>query len=131
MLAIQYIVGQLASPVEDIMKFIYSMQDLKISLERINDIRMKKSESDYSKNLIPSFTNKTIRLEHLSFRYEQYALTDTLSDINLNIEAGKVTAIVGASGSGKTTLLKLLLGYYPNFEGNITCLLYTSPSPRD
>lgn len=120
MLAIQYIVGQLASPVEDIMNFIYSMQDLKISLERINDIRMKKSESDYSKNLIPSFTNKTIRLEHLSFRYEQYALTDTLSDINLNIEAGKVTAIVGASGSGKTTLLKLLLGYYPNFEGKIT-----------
>lgn len=120
MLAIQYIVGQLASPVEDIMNFIYSMQDLKISLERINDIRMKKSESDYSKNLPPSLTDKSIKIQHLSFRYDSNALTNTLSDINLNIEAGKVTAIVGASGSGKTTLLKLLLGYYQNFQGQIT-----------
>lgn len=38
MLAIQYIVGQLNSPVEQFMSFIYSLQDVKISLERINEI---------------------------------------------------------------------------------------------
>ena len=44
-----------------------------------------------------------------------------LKNINLIIEAGKVTAIVGASGSGKTTLLKLLLGFYPPTSG-IVCI---------
>ena len=42
-----------------------------------------------------------------------------LSDINLTIPKGKITAIVGLSGSGKTTLLKLLLGFYPPSLGKI------------
>jgi ATP-binding cassette subfamily B protein len=42
-----------------------------------------------------------------------------LDGIDLTIEQGKVTAIVGASGSGKTTLLKLLLKFYPPTEGKI------------
>ena len=40
MLAIQYIVGQLNSPVEQFMNFIYSLQDVKISMERINEIQL-------------------------------------------------------------------------------------------
>ena len=38
MLAVQYIIGQLNSPVEQLMSFFYSVQDVKISLERINEI---------------------------------------------------------------------------------------------
>lgn len=38
MLAVQYIIGQLNSPVEQLMSFLYSLQDVKISLERINEI---------------------------------------------------------------------------------------------
>lgn len=44
MLAIQYIVGQLNAPVEQFMSFIYSLQDVKISLERINEIHEGKNE---------------------------------------------------------------------------------------
>ena len=44
MLAIQYIVGQLNSPVEQFMSFLYSLQDVKISLERINEIHEDKNE---------------------------------------------------------------------------------------
>ena len=46
MLAIQYIVGQLNSPVEQLMQFIYSLQDVRISLERINEVH----ESDNEEN---------------------------------------------------------------------------------
>jgi ATP-binding cassette subfamily B protein len=54
----------------------------------------------------------------LVFRYN--ALSDpVLKNINLEIPAGKVTAIVGTSGSGKTTLVKLLLGFYEPEEGSI------------
>ena len=44
MLAVQYIIGQLNSPVEQFMSFIYSLQDVKISLERINEIHKGKNE---------------------------------------------------------------------------------------
>jgi ATP-binding cassette subfamily B protein len=42
-----------------------------------------------------------------------------LNDINLKIPHNKITAIVGSSGSGKTTLIKMLLGFYPPYEGKI------------
>ncbi|MCL0329236.1 hypothetical protein, partial [Escherichia coli] len=44
MLAIQYIIGQLNSPVEQLMGFIYSLQDVKISLERINEVHTSREE---------------------------------------------------------------------------------------
>ena len=120
MLAIQYIIGQLNSPIEQLMNFLYSVQDVKIGLERINEIHMIKEEEDYSRTVM-SFNNSsyTIDLDKLSFKYDQHALKNTIENITFNIPQGKVTAIVGASGSGKTTLIKLMLGYYPVVNGNI------------
>ena len=120
MLAIQYIVGQLNSPVEQLMSFIYSLQDVKISLERINEIHMSKEEEDCSRKVM-SFNDSlhSITLDNISFRYDQYALKNTIDNISFHIPEGKVTAIVGASGSGKTTLIKLILGYYPVENGII------------
>jgi ATP-binding cassette subfamily B protein len=45
MLAVQYIIGQLNSPVEQLMNFFYSVQDVKISLERINEIHQMDDEN--------------------------------------------------------------------------------------
>ena len=121
MLAIQYIIGQLNSPIEQLMNFLYSVQDVKIGLERINEIHMIKEEEDYSRTVM-SFNNSpyTIALNELSFKYDPHALKNTIEKINFDIPQGKVTAIVGASGSGKTTLIKLMLGYYPVGNGKIT-----------
>lgn len=57
-------------------------------------------------------------IKDLSFKYDIYSPKDVLSNINLSIPNGKVTAIVGASGSGKTTLIKLLLGFYEPLNPN-------------
>lgn len=121
MLAVQYIIGQLNSPIQQLMIFLYSMQDVKISLERINEIHNSKDEQNLIDKLT-TFTNtdKSIVVSNMSFKYNHYALNYTLKDICLNIPEGKITAIVGESGSGKTTLVKLLLGYYDILEGNIT-----------
>ncbi len=120
MLAVQYIIGQLNSPVEQVMNFIYSLQDVKISLERINEIHQKTEEDSNSEQIVDLVKdNGNIKLNNVSFRYDKNSLKKTINDISLNIEEGKVTAIVGASGSGKTTLLKLLLGYYPVENGDI------------
>ncbi len=121
MLAVQYIIGQLNSPVEQLMGFIYSLQDVKISLERINEVHRAKNEESGkdSREGFPS-EDRSIGIEGIGFKYDPHALRNTLEGISFRIPAGKVTAIVGASGSGKTTLVKLMLGYYPVMKGWIT-----------
>ena len=119
MLAIQYIVGQLNSPVEQLMSFIYSVQDVKISLERINEVHGSRNEEPEQNRLTAFGDDKGITLAGVCFKYDRFALKNTLEGIDFEVPQGKVTAIVGASGSGKTTLMKLMLGYYPVNEGRI------------
>lgn len=119
MLAIQYIIGQLNSPVEQFMRFIYSLQDVKISLERINEIHLSKNEDSFNCQYQSFKSLKSINFENVNFDYERQIDRNTLSDISFEIPEGKVTAIVGGSGSGKTTLIKLMLGYYPVLSGTI------------
>ncbi|WP_199741427.1 peptidase domain-containing ABC transporter [Prevotella sp. OH937_COT-195] len=123
MLAVQYIIGQLNSPVEQLIRFIYSWQDVSISLDRMNEIHTETNEENVERTRT-AYTDETaeghsLTIKDLSFKYDIYSLKDILSNINLSIPNGKVTAIVGASGSGKTTLIKLLLGFYEPLNGNI------------
>jgi ATP-binding cassette subfamily B protein len=120
MLAVQYIIGQLNSPVEQLMAFIYALQDVKISLERINEIHTTGNEED-SNRTITTHKDKSggLSFNKACFKYDFHSPKYTLEDINIHIPEGKVTAIVGASGSGKTTLVKLMLGYYLLNDGDL------------
>ena len=123
MLAVQYIIGQLNSPVEQLIQFIYSWQDVSISLDRMNEIHTETNEEN-TKRTRNNYTEESIdghslAIKDLSFKYDIYSPKGILSNINLSIPNGKVTAIVGASGSGKTTLIKLLLGFYDPLGGSI------------
>lgn len=120
MLAVQYIIGQLCSPVEQMMDFFYSIQDVKISLERINEIHSMEDENGKA-GLLTSIKQKSkgINIQNVIFKYNPHVLTKTIDHVDIQIPQGKITAIVGASGSGKTTLIKLILGYYSVIEGQI------------
>lgn len=120
MLAVQYIIGQLNSPIEQFMSFIYSLQDVKISLERINEIHEGKDEETKANQVTRFDTEKSIVVKNIDFKYDIHALKKTIDGVSLNIPEGKITAIVGESGSGKTTLIKLMLGYYPVLSGEIS-----------
>ena len=120
MLAIQYIIGQLNSPVEQLIGFSQQVQDAKISLERLNDIHSLEDEEPVHKQFnhyLPQ--DHAIQIKNFSFTYPGAGNEPVLKEINLTIPAGKVTAIVGMSGSGKTTLIKLLLRFYENYKGDI------------
>ncbi|MEQ1554491.1 MAG: peptidase domain-containing ABC transporter [Ferruginibacter sp.] len=120
MLAIQYIIGQLNGPIEQIISFVQSWQLAKISLDRLNEIHSLSDEEPSDKllsNTLP--TDKTIELSNVSFTYSGAGNDAVLKNINLIIPNGKTTAIVGTSGSGKTTLLKLLLKFYAPQKGNV------------
>ncbi len=124
MLAIQYIIGQLNAPISQLMDFLYNLQDVRISLERINEIHQTK-EDHLDDWRWKSYKNgkKEIDLQGVNFKYDPHSPKWTLQDVSFKIPEGKVTAIVGASGSGKSTIIKLLLKYYSVYEeygqGNI------------
>lgn len=119
MMAVQTIVGQLNSPIGQMIGFIQSAQDAKISLERLGEIHNKEDETQDGDNKVSIFPeDKSLKVQDLTFHYDP--LQDAvLKGMNLTIPEGKVTAVVGMSGSGKTTLVKLLLGFYPPNKGSI------------
>lgn len=120
MMSMQYIIGQLNAPVEQMIGFMQAAQDAKISMERLGEIHNKDDEEPANAikvNQLPA--NRSIEINNLSFQYEGPHSEMVLKDINLTLPEGKTTAIVGASGSGKTTLVKLLLGFYAPVKGEI------------
>ena len=120
MLAVQYIIGQLNSPVEQLMNFFYTLQDMKISLERINEIHEKDNEESNEKSLTRfSDIKNDLSFKEVDFKYDPHHPKKTIDQLSMNVPEGKITAIVGESGSGKTTLIKLMLGYYPVLGGEI------------
>ena len=120
MLAIQSVIGQLNSPVEQLVDFIQYAQNAKMSLERLNEVHQLADEEPASKMLIRQIPgNGSIHFKNVSFSYPGAGNIPVLNDIDLFIPAGKITAIVGMSGSGKTTLLKLLLRFYEQYKGAI------------
>ena len=134
MTAVQYIIGQLNAPINQMIGFIQSAQDAKISLERLGEIHNREDEdvqlgirneelgimTDGGVSAVGTYRIRPmdLRMENVTFRYDELS-DNVLENITLEIPAGKVTAIVGMSGSGKTTIVKLLLGFYPPKKGEI------------
>lgn len=120
MMSISYMIGQLSGPIAQVIGLAQSLQDAKISLERLNEIHNKDDEEQTLQEKINELPeDHTLRFENVSFSYDGADRDYILSDLNLTIPAKKMTAIVGASGSGKTTIIKLLMGFYPPVKGNV------------
>ncbi len=120
MMAVQYIAGQLNSPVQQLVGFVQSTQDALISMERLNEVHGKDDEelsTEMYTYVLPS--RKNIIINNLSFTYPGAGNKPVLENIDLEIPEYKTTALVGMSGSGKTTLIKLLLKFYHPDEGEI------------
>jgi len=118
MLSVQYIIGQLNGPLNQMISFIRSAQDAKISLERLGEVHNRENEEKTEVQDIRDISSGDLRIENVSFKYTPIS-AEVLRNLNFIIPHGKVTAIVGASGSGKTTLIKLLLGFYNVTQGEL------------
>jgi subfamily B ATP-binding cassette protein MsbA len=66
--------------------------------------------------LVPQMRGSVV-FEHVSFGYNEES--EVLHDINLQVEAGEIIAIVGPSGAGKTTLVNLIARFYDVKQGRI------------
>jgi len=120
MMAVSYIIGQLSAPISQVIGFVQSAQDAKISLERLNEIHNREDEEQSIAGKIAEIPeNKSISVKDVYFSYDGAERNYALNGVTLFIPQNKITAIVGASGSGKTTLIKLLLNFYNPNKGEI------------
>ena len=120
MLSISWITGQLNAPILQLVEFIQSMQDARLSMERINEIHNRPDEENQLEEKVDYVPGGDIHIDNLTFKYDADPHAPAiLKNIQCTIPANKITAIVGASGSGKTTLLKLLLKFYEPQSGAI------------
>jgi ATP-binding cassette subfamily B protein len=119
MMSVSYIIGQLNSPIQQLIGFTHTLQDAKISLERLSEIHNRENEETVEDEKIYDVPiNEDLILKDVHFRYIG-SQEEVIKGLDLTIPANKITAIVGASGSGKTTLMKMLLKFYEPNTGEI------------
>ncbi len=105
MLAVQFIIGQLNVPLNQIIGFFRTSQDARISLDRLAEVHdMEEEEPDGDSKIRHLPEKKDIRISDVSFQYEGPHSPMVLRNIDLLIEERKITAVVGTSGSGKTKI---------------------------
>lgn len=119
LMGISYVIGQLSTPLQNLIMFLRDTQDTIIANKRIELIYEIPDEDSQNKKHIKNCVIQNIYIDHVSFKYPGTHNPFILKDIHMVIPKNSITAIVGASGSGKTTLLKLLLSYYPIKKGGI------------
>ena len=111
-------------PIHAISEHIASLKAVKELNKRVISI-MEQKDTTQRKIKIDTFLD-CIKLQNLKFAYkvekadEKAERTMVLKGINYNFAKGGKYAIVGASGSGKSTLVKLIMGYYDDYEGDLT-----------
>ncbi|MDE5806893.1 MAG: ATP-binding cassette domain-containing protein, partial [Muribaculaceae bacterium] len=115
LMTLGYITGRLSQPVSTLGASFATLQGALLSYQRIEEVIQDCGEwrGDMT------FQKGEIELKGVWFKYAGTHSPYVLRDIDLLIERGKVTALVGESGCGKSTLIKLILGFYIPQKGGM------------
>jgi ATP-binding cassette, subfamily B, bacterial HlyB/CyaB len=122
LVAFNMLLGNVIRPFQRLTVLWNQLQEIVISVERINDVLEAKPEQDLqlqSRQSLPLLQGD-IRFENVTFRYHPESDRNILENLNFHIQPGQMVALVGRSGSGKTTISKLVLGLYPATDGKIS-----------
>ena len=113
-------IGIFISPIQILVELVEMMQKGLSGFRRFLDVMETESEIRDADNAAELTDVKGhVRYDHVSFHYSDDE-TPVLSDISIDIPAGKSIALVGPSGSGKTTICSLLPRFYDVTGGSIT-----------
>jgi len=106
-------------PARHFAKFVAQLQGQLVVLDQVRDVFREAPQiadrADATSDIDP---RGDIVLENVTFGYD--AEQPLFDGLNMTLEGGKVTAIVGATGSGKTTVLSLLARLYEVQGGRVT-----------
>ncbi|MBD0364230.1 MAG: peptidase domain-containing ABC transporter, partial [Coleofasciculus sp. C3-bin4] len=118
--AFNMLIGNVINPVLALVNLWDELQEVMVSVERLNDVFLAQpEESPQNPLLVLPPLRGEVQLENVTFRYNQEQERNTLQNISFQVRAGETVAIVGRSGSGKSTLVSLLQGLYHPTSGRI------------
>lgn len=110
--------GNVSAPIRQLHRIYDEMNDALIYSEGFFDILKADYETEPSGNYIPEKITGTFELKDVNFTYPNGI--KALHHIDMKIESGKITALVGLSGAGKSTLVNLLDKFYEPDSGTIS-----------
>lgn len=114
--AFNMLIGNVIAPILALVGLWYELQEVLISVERLDDVFAAQPEESSEKPLLvlPQLRGE-VRFENVTFRYDPESERNTLQNMSFEVKVGQTVAIVGRSGSGKSTLVSMLQGlYHPN-----------------
>lgn len=130
LVAYQALTNEFLKPVNDLVNFGSTLQDLEADLKRLDDVLenpvdplAKSEEADFSPQSLTvdrsSFRlTGTVELRNVTFGYNRLD-APLIENLSFTIRPGQRIALVGGSGSGKSTVAKLVTGLYPVWSGEI------------
>ncbi len=105
-------------PVRKLAKLNANLQDALPAAERVFAVLDLEAKIKDKPGAVPLVVKSgAVRLEAVTFAYHRG--TKTLSDITIDVPAGKTVALVGASGAGKSTVLNLIPRFYDVDAGRV------------
>ncbi len=121
-MAFQSLMDRFNAPFNNLISLGQQLQTTEMQMQRLNDVRRYQIDELNYPAQEPEYPHKALKgkleLENVSFGYSR--LTEPLlKNINLTIEPGKWTAVVGRSGSGKSTLARVVTGLYEQWDGRV------------
>lgn len=124
LIAFQSLIQQFMVPVESLLDIGQSIQEMRTSMERVQDVMKYPVDSSYIKTVTEDDFSEyeklsgSIELRHVTFGYSKLE-EPLLKDFSMVIHPGDKIAFVGPSGCGKSTIAKLISGLYEPWEGEI------------
>jgi ATP-binding cassette, subfamily C, bacterial len=136
LLAFQLLTTSFLGPVNNLVRFGSTLQDLEGNLLRLDDVLdnepdpalVAATQPEQARSPLSSSSYRLqgyVELKNITFGYSRVS-APLIQDFNLSIKPGQRVALVGGSGSGKSTLAKVVAGLYKPWEGDI----YFDDMPR-
>lgn len=118
--AFNMLIGNVINPVLSLVSLWDELQEVMVSVERLDDVFAAQPEESADKPLLvlPKLEGE-VKFENVCFRYHPDEQRNILQNISFEVHPGETIAIVGRSGSGKSTLINLLQGLYHPTSGRI------------
>ncbi len=113
--------GRAISPLHAIGALAMRFQHTRSALKSLNSL-MQATQTAETERITKLHWGKQLNLQNVSFSYpseEIAAVVPVLTNLQLNIQANEIVAVLGRVGCGKTTLLKLLAGLYEPTAGQV------------
>ncbi len=107
----------IVGPLMKVMQFIEEIKGMAFSVNDANEI-LHLPELSEEKTRVP-IDDTAVRIKNVSFSYTGDQKSNILKKINLDLQKGSFTALVGPSGGGKSTIAKLIARFWDVSEGSI------------